>query len=103
MSLFGEKCVRCGKKRTKETFDGLPTCEACEQTMLAKAKAESESAHRCSVDGAQMTKDLVLNIVIDRCPECGGVWLDGGELELIRSAIAEGVAMDLAKAMVFPG
>ena len=49
-----------------------------------------------------MTKDVVLNVVIDRCPSCNGVWLDGGELELIRSAVANGVAMDLARVVTLP-
>jgi len=47
-----------------------------------------------------MVKDVVLNIVIDRCPTCRGVWLDGGELDLLRGAVAEGAAMDLARAIV---
>jgi hypothetical protein len=102
MSLFGEKCVRCGKRRTKETYEGLPTCETCEADLKASARAASEGKQKCPVDGTSMSKDVVLNIVIDRCPSCNGVWLDGGELELIRSAVANGVAMDLARVMPLP-
>jgi Zn-finger nucleic acid-binding protein len=102
MSLFGEKCVRCGKRRTKETYEGLPTCEVCEADLQASARAASEGKQKCPVDGTSMSKDVVLNIVIDRCPSCNGVWLDGGELELIRSAVANGVAMDLARVMPLP-
>ena len=103
MALFGEKCVRCGKQRTKREFEGLPTCSPCEQALAAKARAEGEETRTCTLDGAAMSKEVVLNVVIDRCPECKGVWLDGGELELIRSAVSEGMAMDLARAMTFAG
>ncbi len=103
MSLFGEKCVRCGKRRTKHEYEGLPTCEGCEDELLARAQAQSEERRACPWDGTTMNKDIVLNVVIDRCPDCNGVWLDGGELELIRDAVAEGVALDLARAVSFPG
>lgn len=102
MSLFGEKCVRCGERRTKQTFEGLPTCEPCEAELRARLRARSEDTRACPIDGAAMSKDVVLNIVIDRCPTCEGVWLDGGELELVRTAVANGVAMDLARAVVYP-
>ncbi len=39
MALFGEKCIRCGKRRTKHTYEGLPTCEDCEANLLTQAKA----------------------------------------------------------------
>jgi hypothetical protein len=101
MAIFGEKCIRCGKRRTKHTHEGLPTCEACEEALITKARAESEGARCCVADGSEMKKDVILNVVIDRCPKCNGVWLDGGELELIRVAVGNGVAMDLARAMPF--
>jgi hypothetical protein len=103
MSLLGEKCVRCNSKRTRETVDGLPTCEPCQRELHARVEAASEDRRKCLIDGAEMNKDVILNIVIDRCPQCKGVWLDGGELELIRGAVARGTAMDLARAMTYPG
>ena len=102
MALFGEKCVRCDRRRTKESFDGLPTCEPCRQDLISKAKADSEDRRKCLIDGSEMSKDVILNIVIDRCPNCGGVWLDGGELELIRGAVEHDLSMDLARAMTMP-
>jgi hypothetical protein len=102
MALFGEKCIRCGERRTKHKYEGLPTCEDCEATLLAKAKAATEGMQKCPVDGAEMAKDVVLNVVIDRCPSCNGVWLDGGELEFIRSAVANGVAMNMARLATHP-
>ena len=44
-----------------------------------------------------MDKDVVLNVVIDRCATCKGIWLDGGELDLIRGAVAEGMVLDLVR------
>jgi hypothetical protein len=102
MAIFGEKCVRCGERRTRHEFEGLPTCEPCENEIRARGRAAEESPRSCPIDGQPMEKDVVLNVVIDRCTRCKGVWLDGGELELIRNAVAEGVSMDLARAVTFP-
>ena len=30
MSLLGDKCARCGERRTRREYEGLPTCEVCE-------------------------------------------------------------------------
>ena len=100
MALFGEKCVRCGAQRTRQTYEGLPTCEACQSSLEAKLRASEESARPCPNDGETMKKDVVENVVIDRCPRCGGVWLDGGELELIKGAIETGVADDVTRGLV---
>ena len=102
MSLFGQKCERCGKTRTKEIYQGIPTCEACEVTLKARLKAENEEPRSCPLDSEKMTKEIVANVVIDRCPACQGVWLDGGELELLRRAIEYGAAKEFLKGMVYP-
>ena len=86
MGLFGEKCLRCGQQRTKQKVDGIPTCDACG----LKLKAEKETKRQCPVDGSEMSKDVVFNIIIDRCPKCSGVWLDGGELDLVKKGIESG-------------
>ena len=49
-----------------------------------------------------MSKEIVLNLVIDRCPSCRGVWLDGGELEDMRGAIETGLAQQMMRGMAFP-
>ena len=103
MSLFGERCARCGNRRTKREYEGVPTCESCEEELRARARAEGEERRQCPIDGTAMGKDVVLGVIIDRCPSCRGVWLDGGELDLIRESVAEGMAMDLARAVAFPG
>lgn len=101
MSLFGEKCERCGNKRTRKSFEGIPTCEKCEAELVAQREAALESRRACVVDGELMEKEIVLNLIIDRCPSCEGVWLDGGELELLKRAIAAGMREDFGRAVTF--
>ncbi len=102
MGLFAPKCSRCGKTRTRRTYQGLPTCESCEQSLEARMRAAKEERRGCPRDGSEMAKELALLVVIDRCPTCKGVWLDAGELEQIRSSVAEGVTRDFVRAMAYP-
>jgi hypothetical protein len=94
--LFGERCARCGKQRTKGAFEGLPTCKKCQ----AEIKADREEKRPCPLDGAVMNKEVVLNVVIDRCPSCAGVWLDSGELELVKKGIEAGGGGDFASGFI---
>jgi ribosomal protein L37AE/L43A len=102
MSLLGEKCARCGRRRTRREYEGLPTCEPCEEMIEAKIRAAKEQTRRCPLDGADMAKEIVLSLVIDRCPSCRGVWLDGGELEEMRGTIETGLTQQLIRGMAFP-
>ena len=80
---LGNECERCGQRRTNRMFEGVFTCSACELSM----RAEREERVECRHDGALMQKEVLEDIIIDRCPECGGVWFDGGELEVLSAAI----------------
>jgi hypothetical protein len=102
MSLFAPKCSRCGRTRTRNTYQGLPTCESCEQSIQARMQAAREERRSCPKDGAVMSKEVALHVIIDRCPTCKGVWLDAGELEQIRASIAAGVTRDFVRAMAYP-
>ena len=75
----GETCARCGTRRTRRRFEGEPTCIECELAL----KAEREERLTCRHDGALMRKEVIEDVIVDRCPECGGVWFDGGELEAL--------------------
>lgn len=75
-----ERCVRCNTRPAKQGVQGLPTCDNC-ATLQA---AEQESPRHCLACEAVMEKQLVRQVVIDKCTSCGGVWLDSGELELVR-------------------
>lgn len=38
----------------------------------------------CPLDRTELAPAVVCDITIDRCPTCHGVWLDPGELDLVR-------------------
>ena len=101
MSLLGEKCARCGKRRTRKEFAGVPTCDECQQTLELTLAAAKEAPRDCPIDGNAMVKEVVSNVIVDRCPSCKGVWLDGGELELLRGAIEGGVTEAVLRGVLF--
>lgn len=94
-TLFGERCVRCNEKRTKSEYEGMPTCEACELTI----EADREEKRTCPNCQTLMDKTVVAKVIIDKCPSCGGAWLDAGELDLLQKAVESG-GNDLATGMV---
>jgi len=54
---------------------------------LGRIRAEERKKHfmKCPKDGADLTTRAEASVQVDVCPECGGMWLDAGELpELIR-------------------
>ncbi len=59
-----------------------------EKELLAKMKAKlaesSDLTIKCPRDGSTNLKEVDFEgVKIDMCDECGGVWLDGGELAQI--------------------
>jgi len=80
MAIFAPKCDRCGE-RTRNEEDGQPICDSCAQEMQLILDAAEENTHSCPLDGSPMKKEIAHMIVIDKCPQCKGVWLDGGELD----------------------
>ena len=101
MSLFGEKCARCGV-RTRHEVEGKATCETCEQEMQLMVEASQETQRPCPVDGETMKKEVAHMIVIDRCPKCQGVWLDGGELERLKGGVESSAIMAMAGSFTGP-
>ncbi len=101
MSLFGEKCVRCGE-RTRERHNLRPVCQACHEAMQLMIIAANEAKRLCPVDGAKLTKEIAHMLVIDRCPTCRGIWLDADELERISGDVASEAMMAVARG-AFPG
>jgi len=43
----------------------------------------------CPVDGEAMHRITLGEVEIDRCPSCGGVWLDQGELDGVRKSFLD--------------
>jgi len=79
----GEPCARCGNRRTSREFEGVQTCGECELAI----KAEREDRMNCVHDGSLMRKEVIEGVIVDRCPDCGGVWFDGGELEVLSNVL----------------
>jgi uncharacterized protein with PIN domain len=49
-----------------------------------RRKAERASHYmRCPKCGATLIEQDFHQIKIDRCPECHGIWFDGGEIEML--------------------
>ena len=51
----------------------------------AERLKQERSAHynKCPKCGAELTERDHHGVKIDQCTECGGIWLDKGELELV--------------------
>ena len=90
LDLRDEDCVRCGKPTRYSTpgEDGLPTCANCRSGLTRPRPQE----RRCPADGTELELHPVSNVAVDRCPTCGGVWLDAGELDLVTKAAARSAA-----------
>ncbi|MCC7196231.1 MAG: zf-TFIIB domain-containing protein [Gemmatimonadaceae bacterium] len=52
----------------------------------AERKATERKSHymKCPKCGADLKEHMISHVAVDVCPECGGVWLDAGELDLLR-------------------
>lgn len=49
-----------------------------------RARAERRSHYmKCPKCGADLVETEFAHIKIDRCTECGGIWLDKGEMEML--------------------
>ena len=58
--------------------------------MRAKLDAERKAAERkqhlmrCPKCGGELQEKSMGNVTVDVCADCGGTWLDAGELDLLR-------------------
>jgi len=52
----------------------------------AERTQQERSAHymKCPKDGADLQEREVESVKVDVCPECQGIWLDHGELDLLK-------------------
>ena len=86
-SETGDECSRCRRRTALRDFEGSRVCADCELSI----KASREERIACLHDDSKMRKELIEGVIVDRCPSCGGVWFDGGELEAL-SAILQRAA-----------
>lgn len=78
------------RKAQEDTYFQKKNREALERL----SKKQSDSKPLVSpVSGQPMMQEVFHGVVIDRCAQSGGVWLDAGELEqLMESAVKEAEA-----------
>ncbi len=96
-TIFGPKCSRCQTRRTRNRYRGEIVCTPCQMELEAAA----EPRMTCPKCGATMTKQIQQSVVYDKCPDCGGVWLDKQELEsLAAMAAASGQVSGQAAGMI---
>jgi hypothetical protein len=105
--VFGrETCHVCNDRKTRRRDEqDRPICGDCEYDLQVQAEMDAEQRLRCPVDGQAMEKKLVEGIIIDQCPGCNAVLLEGGELDelsdiLSSSARSSGLATGVAIGMV---
>ena len=102
MGLFSRaKCERCGK-RFNAGSDEKPICGSCADELNLLVEACNEQKRSCPIDGATMSKSIVHMVVIDRCPECRGVWLDGGELEKVYEGASDTAMVAMSRGLLLP-
>ena len=96
MEIYGDKCHNCGQK-TRRLYNDKPTCGHC----IAILEARHEEIRKCPVDNEEMKKEIIHNIILDRCPKCSGLWFDKNELEsfeqLIRQVSSENLIHEIIK------
>jgi len=73
------------RRKERETLDKL------RQELAAEAAAKGQAGGRqCPLGHGTLTEETKGTVVIDRCGQCGGVWLDKGELEGLTSQAKSG-------------
>ena len=79
-------CSDCGAELGDDALSSVeeprPLCEECR---IANELSE-EDDRACPVDESLLEREEYRGVVVDRCPICGGVWLDEGKLERIERA-----------------
>ena len=70
------------RKKLREKLDGKRSEER---------KKQEKEAHwmKCPKCGADLKEIKQNDIAIDECAECGGIWLDSGELEMLLKSEAK--------------
>ena len=81
--------------RNEDEYFARQDAELIKQ-MRAKLDAERIAAERkqslmkCPKDGSDLKEVEMGSVKVDVCAECGGTWLDAGELELLRQVQKSG-------------
>ena len=92
-SIEVDACRRCGglwcdDRELQILLDAPPPALAALRGGRADTDADSQPA-RCPRDGGRLVRmfsSRTRTVTADACPDCQGIWLDGGELERLRAA-----------------
>ena len=87
---FGET-MRLVEKAKEDIYFAERDREVLEKlrTQLSKSTA-GETRHGCPKCPGKLEEYTIEGLALDRCNECGGIWLDRGELEAIVKNISRG-------------
>jgi Zn-finger nucleic acid-binding protein len=93
-ALLVKACPRCFAR----VFHGARHCASCGAGVVAPARVADDgeaSRRRCPRCDQGLDANLVGDVLLDECPGCHGVWLDGAALERVlaerRGTTAEAV------------
>jgi len=84
MNIYGENCHRC-RRKTRRIYKHEPTCGHC----IAVLESRHETKRKCPIDSIDMKKEIIQNIILDRCPKCSGIWFDSDELESFQNLMKQ--------------
>ena len=64
--------------------------EELDKKRADQSKEQRKEAHwmKCPKCGSELEELNYQNVMIDKCPDCNGIWLDQGELELLATGEA---------------
>ena len=91
-----EMCEKCGSlwldegQLDKMAFQVEGSIEYCSQDSFEEPEKQMRKCPRC--DNSNLYRVRFLNstdIILNHCKDCGGFWLDGGELDLIDKELAK--------------
>ncbi len=63
------------RRKERELLDKM------RQELAAEAAARGQAGRQCPLGHGALAEEARGSVVIDRCEQCGGIWLDRGELE----------------------
>ncbi|MHC4157406.1 MAG: TFIIB-type zinc ribbon-containing protein, partial [Planctomycetota bacterium] len=84
-----DMCEACGSlwldagELDKMAFQVEGSIEYCSRDKVAGSRGPGKNCPRCDDTALDPVSFIGSDIVLDRCKNCGGFWLDGGELDLV--------------------
>jgi hypothetical protein len=87
---YGDK-LRDAEKGREDKFFADRDRQLVERMQQASAgTVDAATRGRCPRDGQTLTKVSHLDVVLDECPACKGMWLDKGDLDKVAQRESSG-------------